>query len=1292
MPRKFSHARTSALLSLFLMITTLRISAQVPDPTIAAMAPVQGAGHDYIGIGSETVNPADGTFTFNLPLNLPPGRQVNMPFGLRYASYEQYKIGGNGIGGNVNWWPVPNAPFQFYGWSYLLPTYAAQAYTEDSEPNPNANPPYSSYLYCDGTENYVLRIGDYQDTFSQLRYLWPDSSNAISNFCAVSISPGIGNGDVAFGAAAGALPSAGTHPAMQAVDLSGTTYNFPSYFLDYSGSSNYPTSWGLLATTITDKNGNQLVYTGSQYSEWGNGPGGTQLPTPAGGYKDTLGRQAVSWSGLGSNSGDKVSISGLTGNIVVTWKPVNITFPESGYMISGSAGDSTCTLIGTAPQQIQGVSEIDLPNGQNYTFGYDPIYGTVNKITFPDGGYVRYVWGTYPSSSTTQVQWVVQYSGASEYCYFVYDTPAITDRYVSFDGSSENLHQHFAFTPMVWNVNSGGIPYWNTKQTTVQTTDALTGLVSYAVYNYVPEYSSALSGSPQGPPVEASILYQDTTQKTLKTVNKTWYNPYRMVGEQTILDNGQGDATLRCWNGYVVVGLYEYGFQGEGSKPADPSCQTLPFSVNGTTLSAGLKTSAIGPLRRQTATVYHTFPTGPSPTEPDSVTVSDGTGNQLQQTTYAYDASSLVSSGTKIGLVAAPGSRGNATSISHWLNTTSAFLTTTYTYYDNGNVHTKVDACNNKACTDMTGTNHTTTYVYTDSYSSGKAPGQTNAYLTKVTDPLAHTESFEYDYSSGHLTTFTDQNKQPTSYTYNDPLSRLTMISYPDQGQTTYAYNDSAYNSSTSNPSPSITTTKAITSTQNEVTVTGFDGMGHKVDGILSSDPVGPVYTTTSYDGLGRPYKVSNPYRSTTDPTFGLTVYAYDALGRTTQVTHPDGSFVATSYTGRATSVLDEGNGTAPVQRITQVDGLGRLMYVCEVTGSTQMGTTNASPAKCGLDISGTGFLTTYGYDSLNNLLSVQQGAENRSFTYDSLSRLLCAANPETSGGTSCPYPDSGIYTPGTSRYAYDANGNIFQRIRPAPNQTNPATTVTTNYSYDALNRETGIAYSDLATPSVTKHYDTTLELGLGLNNTIGRLSAEFVTSPSSKNVLSEKVFSYDPLGRVIDNSQCTANNCASSTAYSITYSYNLLGQRATATNGQAVTFHYTYDAAARLTALTSSLSATNYPGSLLSGVTYSPFGSPTAATLGSALNEASAYDCRGRILFFISAVYPAVPSISGSNTPGCPNTTAMNLGMEGSVLNASLTDRLKWDLLPPHLTNPFLRATHDPPSDFKSRLAGVLQ
>jgi hypothetical protein len=52
-----------------------RSLAQVPDLAVAGTAPVPGAGHHYIGTGVETVSPADGLLSFNLPVQTPAGRQ-----------------------------------------------------------------------------------------------------------------------------------------------------------------------------------------------------------------------------------------------------------------------------------------------------------------------------------------------------------------------------------------------------------------------------------------------------------------------------------------------------------------------------------------------------------------------------------------------------------------------------------------------------------------------------------------------------------------------------------------------------------------------------------------------------------------------------------------------------------------------------------------------------------------------------------------------------------------------------------------------------------------------------------------------------------------------------------------------------------------------------------------------------------------------------------------------------------------------------------------------------------------
>ena len=357
----------------------------------------------------------------------------------------------------------------------------------------------------------------------------------------------------------------------------------------------------------------------------------------------------------------------------------------------------------------------------------------------------------------------------------------------------------------------------------------------------------------------------------------------------------------------------------------------------------------------------------------------------------------------------------------------------------------------------------------------------------------------------------------------------------------------------------------------------------------FTSDPSGTDYTATTYDGLGQPYTVTNPYRSTSDPTYGLTTYTYDALGRTTQITHPDGSKISTSYTGRAADGTDEGNGTKGVQRISQTDGLGRMVSVCEVSSATQLGS-SGTPVACGQDIGATGFLTTYQYDALDNLLQVNQGSLGaRTFAYNSLSELTTATHPEA----------------GLTTYTYDADGNLSSRTQPEPNQTDPATTVTTTYLYDALNRMTAKQYSD-STDNVDYNYDETSPWGFALTNTVGRLTTEYDLHTGS-------VFSYDPMGRILQNHQCTPQNCGTGD-FPISYTYDLLGDITSSTDGQLNLFTNTYDAAGQLTSLTSSYADANHPGTLFSSAIYNAPGELTSAHLGNGITETQAYNSRLRM------------------------------------------------------------------------------
>jgi RHS repeat-associated protein len=1298
---------------LMLLFAPLAVRSQVPDPVIAAQAPQPGSEHSYIGLGAETVNPADGQVTFDLPIHTPAGRQLGFPFGIRYSHAEGYHLSNQNT--NQFIWTAngTSGTSSVDGWSYELPYLTAATFA-------NVWVTYSGYPLqpdthqCDYATNFVfLGFDGRQHTLQLAGGQWNDPSyqGVNPNDC-LSAPYDAGTTSNTHGILA-TYPSNYSgwplYPPVTVVDPSGTTYLFSTWGGGNAGhvSPASPSQALSLAQTITDRNGNQIALNGNS-------------------YKDTLGRTVVSWTGLGNQSGDQVTVSGYSSNIVLHWGPAGGGgYPMSGHVLSGN---STCTVPTTGPPTGQsGVTEIDLPNGHSYKLTYDSTYGTISTIQFPDGGTVRYTWGLNHSGAATYGQWWFANDGyqAQQSCSVAYDVPAVTDRWLN-DGQKDVLHQQFSYT-----TNWSSSPW---KQTTVTTHDLVTGLTSVTVYTYGEAWPDTTPYTPVcsycAVPAEVETVQQDGSGHTLKTLYQEWMDYISVDGSQTILDSGQGTATIRCFDkNEQLTDLYEYGFQSEGSYPGNPTPQS------GTTCGteAGFNTSALGPLRRHTLTAYHNF-VGASPSthivdEPDYVTVYDGSNNQVKQTSFVYDGSIVVGSGAQTGLVTPPGLRGNATTVTRWLNSGGTSPTTTYTYYDTGNVATMVDACNS-GCSDMTGSNHTTTYNYTDNFSSGTPPAQTNAYLYQVTNPKLATVTYSWGYNDGLLRSRSDQNSQVTNYIYNTPsstcsfpdgLDRLSEVDSPDGGKTTYCYNDSSYNTST--PSPSITSSKLITGSTYLTTLTAFDGLGHTVRSVLTSDPDCATggRTDTTYDGFGHVYTVSNPYCNSNDLTNGLTTYSYDALGRTIKVISPDGSASASAYSGNSTVVRDQAGN----ERRSYTDSLGRLQEVDEpgpgfvgsgtpgtgsvtITGSEQSTSVNECPGNgtpCWYTVYDTGtvtvmvngvtagtgsygggdtpssvatsvayainhnssspvsasangaavnltakssgsvtnyslyassattytqyfsypsfytsisgstltggtdftfgggiYTTLYAYDLLDNLIcAVQRGTDTtafttcaaasatwrpRSFSYDSLSRLLTSNNPET----------------GSISYSYDANGNLASKTSLLPNQTG-TTPVAASYTYDVLNRLTQKSFNDSYTPTVKYGYD-----GVALSCTPGPPSLSDSYPIGRRTAMCDgagaESWSHDPMGRTLTDLR-TTNGLTKSTIY--TYAPYVDGSLNKLTYPSTRTVTYTPTGAERLFSAVDASGPINYA----LGAKYIASGALTSLQNGGSLYSTFLYNNR---------------------------------------------------------------------------------
>ncbi len=137
----------------------------------------------------------------------------------------------------------------------------------------------------------------------------------------------------------------------------------------------------------------------------------------------------------------------------------------------------------------------------------------------------------------------------------------------------------------------------------------------------------------------------------------------------------------------------------------------------------------------------------------------------------------------------------------------------------------------------------------------------------------------------------------------------------------------------------------------------------------------------------------------------------------------------------------------------------------------------------------------------------------------------------------------------------------------------------------------------------------------------LGRMSNEWTqagacpAAPAGGVLTRRSVLSYDPMGRVLNEQQCTPANCTSGAPFVPTYSYDLAGDIQSSTNGTGlVTFSNTYDAAGHLSTLTSSWNDATHPPALFSAPSYTPAGALTSATFGVGLNLSRTYDSRQRI------------------------------------------------------------------------------
>ena len=530
---------------------------------------------------------------------------------------------------------------------------------------------------------------------------------------------------------------------------------------------------------------------------------------------------------------------------------------------------------------------------------------------------------------------------------------------------------------------------------------------------------------------------------------------------------------------------------------------------------------------------------------PSYTTVSDGTNSIT--TNYSYDESGHFVTSSSLG---SPGTLGlgHVTTISPASGITSLNYWTKFGVLD----HT-VDPKGNTAVT----------YEYDpSSFTSGGTTYYKALSPVQVTTPVG-SESYGYDYNTSLVTSHTDLNSKTTAYTF-DAFNRPWAVQNPD-ATSSYQSEVACYPSATSVKVfqakqadlslPSGTSATSCPSSSTAVVNTlNVDGLGRTISTIQNS-----VETDTTYDAMGRVASVTNPYVAT--PTGYNTTYGYDAISRPLTVTNQDSSTKSWLYAGPITTVKDE----ALNKTKTVTDALGRVIEVDEPTANNSTGSMLPTSYTYNL----------YGLTGVTQTGNGGETARTRSFTYDSLGRLLTATNPET----------------GEVTYTYPVSSSLCAGDLSLPCSKEDARSVTTTYTYDSSNRLTEKQSSG---GTGVPGFDYTYAYGTTAN-AIGRLAT------TNNNVDEHDAFTYDVMGRVASHALYLPS--ATTTAATLSASYDLAGNLTDLTHPDGLHVKQTWNTAGQLASVYA-VDGSTTTATYLSSASYYPNGAPSALVYGNGVEE----------------------------------------------------------------------------------------
>ncbi len=997
-------------------------------------------------------------------------------------------------------------------------------------------------------------------------------------------------------------------------------------------------------TTLTDDPGRQIkvAYTGC----------GTVSPaTPCG--QTPLGH--------GTSSVDVITIPGFnlsTLNWTVAWA----NFANSSLTVTSTGSDGTSrtpAVLGGPGWMVTSIQPPVESNEGPYSFSYDPNWGRLKKAVSPTGATAFYTYWlespnagkcipTAPSSGTSPA-WMdlladypcynsTYYANASQY---PDDASASSNSLTADETSTLTISQKALGGATIYYQSDFTGPDGGKTTTHFDCANGNNYCFSYDVGPSPGNWQSGLVSQIDNP--DGTIVVQTWAKNPLFGTGCASGNTSCAVFPYDS-QNTYMSSSSRSVAGFTLI---------DGNNPAGTNA-TINYAVdlNGNPLTT-TENDWDGTLLRRTSYTYSS-PT-PAATADNSAPSSDnpnvywkmpgpgilnlpltkkieGTNSPISYEQFCYDISPTPTLGnvtTHARYINGPPSQPFACDASR-KTSTADYVTNQFFYVQNGiypQYGILLASVDGRGYATQFRYDADNLYIIEKDEACNKAISDPTA---KCVLPEARRSTYVTDWNTGKRRSATDaDNSTTTNFNYSsgssyDWQSRPTMVTDPAGAATSFVFNDGVNPRSVKTSSPLDTAPgNGLTGNRTVPSVNCYDSVGRLTLTIVSEAGVAVDCSSTSSNVImvqrqytyrtatsgcgvgsgGRFECVSNPFRSTSDATMGWVQKAYDNAGRLTEVAHQNGtqtqkvSRATYSYNGYCTTAYDEAatsganTGNPGIIKQTCSDALGRIKFVIE-KGKSQSNS-DSYPK------------TTYAYDGLGNLTSVQQYSpdsavtQTRTFNYDALGRLTTAANPES----------------GTINYRYDNNGNLLAKWDSRPVTTcywpttdstacgtsAQSTTGAAGVGYDGLNRLLGKQYSD-GTPAVAYTYcNTGCSTPFGVGRLTQTTSTKQWTNSSGGTVTNPETVSYtafDQVGRVLQHSQQNPL-MNSGTPAQFSYSYNQAGALTAMTYPSGRSITTTYDAAGRAKGLQGALnSATTYYAYAGAPLAYSPHGAISQISL----------------------------------------------------------------------------------------------